>query len=210
MVLGLTALITIMASGCSTAVSTGVKLVGSAVDHEDVKKHQKNLIGKEASAADAEFGERIDTFRDVNSNHEYLLYMAKLDVLNSYRYVVEVADGKIIVLSKVKKYADPKIDFIKAAIYESKCEGKSPEECEEALELGKPMLTVRNTKTNRLLQMYDADLIEVDGVTKPHYCVLKFDDADKCEDVDVVEASASTEKEPMDSAGDAKKEKKKV
>jgi hypothetical protein len=205
--LSLTVLITISASGCTTAISTGVKLVGSAVDHEDVKKHQQNLIGKDASAADAEFGEPMNAYRDVNSDHEYIVYPAKLDVMNSYRYVVEVADGKIIVLSKVKKYADPKTDLIKGAIYESKCEGKSPEECEKALELGKPLLSVRNIKSNNLVQLYDADLIEVDGVTKPHYCVLKFDASDRCEDVDVVEAAASTEKEPMDSASDQKKEK---
>jgi hypothetical protein len=195
----------VWASGCTTAVSTGVKLVGSAVDHADVDKHQKNLMGKDASAADAEFGERVATYRDMDSGREYLLYMAKMDVMNSYRFVVEVDDGKIVTLSKVKKYADPKIDLVKAAIYESKCEGKSPEECEKVLDLGKPMLTVRNTETNLLVQLYDADVIEIDGVTTPHYCVVKYNASDLCDDVDLVSAAASTETEPMDATHEDRK-----
>lgn len=189
----------VLSGGCTTAASVGVKLVGAAVDHVDVEKRQKELLGREPAAADEMFGEPVDTFRDVNGKREWVVYPVKPDPLDRLRYVVEVADGKVVSLTKAKKYADPKIDIPRALIYKHKCGGKSPAACEEALDLGKPLVTVRSEKTGRLIQLYDADIIEVEGVTKPHYCLVRFDGADRCEKVELVEAAASTEAEPLSS-----------
>ena len=181
-------------SGCTTAVSVGMKLVGKAVDSVDVEEHQKALLGAKPGAADERFGERIDTLRDLNSDRTWQVYPAQLDPLQKDRYVVEIANGKIIAFSRVEKNPDPKLDIPRALIMESKVKGKSPPECEKELELGKPLLTVRSDATGLLGQLYDARIIKEFG--SPHYCILRFDEQDLCKDVEFIGVGASTKKDP--------------
>ena len=180
-------------SGCTTAVSVGMKLVGKAVDSVDVKEHSEALLGEKAAAADERFGERIDTLREVDGDRSWQIYPAKVDPLQKDRYVVEVANDKIVAFSRVEENPDPKLDIPRALLMESKVKGKPPAECEKELELGKPLLTVRSDQTNRLRQLYDARLIKEFG--SPHYCILRFDDKELCEDLEFIGIGASTKKD---------------
>ncbi len=174
----------------------GVKLVGQVVDDEDVKKKAEQLIGQPPSAADEMIGERIDTLRDVNSNRQWIIYPVKYDALNRNRYVVEVENDRITAVTKAKKYAS-KLDLPRALIYKAKTEGKSPEAVEEALELGKPLASARSENTGQLVQCFDAAVIKIEGISKPHYCIVHYDGSDLCESLDLVEAAASTKDKPI-------------
>ena len=185
-----------LAGGCTTAVSVGVKLVGQVVDDEDVKKKAEQLIGQPPSVADEVIGERIDTLRDVNGSRQWIIYPVKYDVLNKNRYIAEVENGKITAVTKAEKYAS-KLDLPRALIYKAKTEGKSPEAVEEALELGKPLASARSENTGQLVQCYDAAVIEIEGISKPHYCIVRYDASDLCESLDLVEAAASTKDKPI-------------
>lgn len=185
-----------LAGGCMTAVSVGVKLVGRAVNDEDVKKKAEALIGQPPSSADAMIAERIDTLRDVNSSRQWIIYPVKYDVLNKYRYVIEVENDEITAVTKTEKFAS-KLDLPRALIYEKKTKGKPPEAVEEALELGRPLASARSENTGQLVQCYDAAIIEIEGVSKPHYCIVHYDASDLCESLDLVEAGASTKDKPI-------------
>jgi hypothetical protein len=86
-----------------------------------------------------------------------------------------VTGKKIVAFEKVKKYADPKIDIPEKLILEKKVKGKTPKACEAKLDSGPPLLTARNEQTGRLGQVYDAQKFKVEGVLKPHHCILYFD-----------------------------------
>ena len=187
------AVIAAASSGCTTAVSMGMKLVGKAVDSVDVKENREALLGARPAAADEKFGERIDTLRDVNSHRTWQVYPAQFDPLRKDRYVVEVAHEKIVAFSRVEKNPDPKLDIPRALIMESKVKGKPPAECEAALDLGKPLLTVRSDGTGLLSQLYDARLIK--EFSSPHYCILRFDEQELCKDVEFMGVGASTKKD---------------
>lgn len=183
-------------SGCTTAVSVGVKLVGSAVDRADVSNLAKKLIGNKSASADEMFGERLDTLRDLNSDRAWLVYPVELDVLGKDRYVVEVADDKIVALTRAEKNSDPKLDIPRALLMEAKVKGKPPAECEAELDLGKPLLTVRSEATGLLSQLFDARLIKELG--QPHYCILRYDKDELCKDVEFIGVGASTKKKPIE------------
>lgn len=189
-------------SGCTAAVSIGVKLIGSAVDDADVKKHSKTLIGAELAAADEVFGERMDTLRDVHSTRAWVVYPVKdFNFLGKDRYVVEVLDDEIVALTRAEKNSDPKTDIVRAALIRDKVTGKPRHECETHLDdVGPLLLTARSDVTNTLSQLYDARLIKEFG--NPHYCILRFDEDEICNEVEFIGVGASTKKTPISRASD--------
>ena len=147
-----------------------------------------------SAAADEMFGQRLDAFQEVNGTRQWWTYPVDLDVLDKYRYVVEVSDNKIVSLTKVSK-GDSKIDIPRRLILKQKVQGKRPKECQAELGLGPPLLTVRSKMTKRLVQLFDAKIFDIPG--DPQYCLLRYDDQDRCEDLEFQEAEASTKKDPL-------------
>jgi hypothetical protein len=183
-------------SGCISAVGVGISLVGRVVDDADVSEHAEVLIGKDISAADARFGERIDVNREVNGHRAWHIYpVKKLNFLGKDRYVVEVQNNKIVAITRAEIASDPKTDVPRALIIAASVDGKSPAECEKELDLGKPLLTARSDSTGLLSQTYDARLIEALG--RPRYCVLRFDENEKCMKVEFLGVGASTKEKPI-------------
>ncbi|GJM26411.1 MAG: hypothetical protein DHS20C16_28260 [Phycisphaerae bacterium] len=183
-------------SGCISAVGVGISLVGRVVDDADVKDHAKVLLGEDISAADERFGERIDVNREVNGSRAWHIYpVKKLNFLGKDRYVVEVENNKIVAITRAEKTSDPKMDVPRALIIAASVDGKSPTECEEELDLGKPLLTARSDSTGLLSQTYDARIIEELG--RPNYCVLRFDENEKCKTVEFLGVGASTKENPI-------------
>ena len=184
-------------SGCTAAVSIGVKLIGSAVDDADVKKHSAKLIGAELAAADEVFGERIDTLRDVNSTRAWVIYPVKdYNILGKDRYVVEVYDDEIVAFTRAEKNSDHKTDIPRALIVANKVKGKPLAECETQLEdVGPLLLTVRRDSNGTLSQLYDGRLIKEFG--SPHYCILRFDENELCSEVEFIGIGASTKDAPF-------------
>ncbi len=176
--------------GCaSTAVKLGVHLVGKVVDDEETQKLGEELLGRSASAADEKFGRRLDTLRDVNRKREWLSYPIKLDLMHKQRFVVEVAGDRIVAISKTEEGGGT-MDLPRRLLLEEKVKGRSPRECEDRLEMGPPLLTVRSEKTGLLSQIYDARMVE--GVGSQKYCILRFDRNRRCCEVSLIEVSAST------------------
>ncbi len=191
----LLAVIGVLSSGCITAVGIGVNLVGKAVDAADVKEREKELLGANLTAADEMFGKCLDTLRDINSDRSWVIYPVELDLLGNDRYVVEVAAERIVALSRTERNSDPKRDFPRALIIESKIKGKPPRECAAELDMGDPVLTVRSDVTALLSQIYDARHFKELG--SPDYCILRFDEQGLCMGVEFLGIGASTKKEPL-------------
>ncbi len=195
--LALVATLAAAGSGCTAAVSIGVKLIGSAVDDADVKKHSEKLLGAELTAADEVFGERIDTLRDVNSTRAWVIYPVKdYNILGKDRYVVEVYDDKIVAFTRAEKNSKSKTDIPRALLIANKVKGKPPAECETQLEdVGPLLLTARSDSTETLSQLYDGRLIKEFG--SPHYCILRFDENELCSEVEFIGIGASTKDAPF-------------
>ncbi len=187
----------VFSTGCVTAVSVGVTLVGKAVDAADVKEHEKVLLGRELAAADERLGDRLDTLRDLSSDQSWVIYPvpAKQDPLGKDRYVVEVAAAKIVAFSRTEKNSDPKRDIPRALFLRSKVRGKPPAQCASLLDMGALLLAVRSDATGLLSQIYDARHFKQLG--SPDYCILRFDEQELCKDVEFLGIGASTKKEPL-------------
>lgn len=185
-----------VSSGCVSAVSAGISLVGRVVDDADVKDHAGVLIGQNVTAADERFGKRIDIMREVDGPRTWHIYpVSNLNFLGKDRYVVEVRNNEVIALTRAETTSDPKTDVPRALIVAAAADGKSPEECQAKLDMGKPLLTARSDETGLISQTYDARLIEAFG--RPHYCVLRFDKNQKCNKVEFIGVGASTEDNPL-------------
>jgi hypothetical protein len=190
-------LLLVFAAGCNpvtTGAKLGVRLVGDVVDDDDVKQRGKALVGRPVSAVDEMCGTPIDVFKDVRSDRRWRTYPVKLDVLGRQRYVVEVLAGKVVSVSKAEK-SGRKVDIPRALMLKDKVKGKSPQECEAKLELGRPLLAARSEKTKRSVQLYEAGMVTDLGT--PHYCIVRFDPNDRCDDLEFVAVGASTKKDPF-------------
>jgi len=184
-----------LGSGCSpigTGAKLGVRLVGDVIDDADVKERGEALIGRPVTAADETFGPTIDVFKDVHSARCWRTYPVKLDVLDRQRYVVEVLSNKVVSVSKAAK-SSRNVDIPRALILKEKVKGKSPQECEAKLELGRPLLAARSENNKRLIQLYDASMVTDFGT--PHYGIARFDENDRCDDLEFVAVGASTKKD---------------
>jgi hypothetical protein len=131
-------------------------------------------------------------YLDVHSASRWVVYRDAMDPLDLHRIVVAERGGTVAAVTKVSKFGSPETSIPEAMLYDSKAKGKSPAECEAALELGPPLITARNERTGKLRQVYKAGLIEIKGITTPHYCLLVFDADNRCEKVSVVSEKASS------------------
>jgi hypothetical protein len=191
LILTLTFLSSVAGSGCSpvgTAVKIGMQAVGTVVADEETSKLGEQLIGKRPSAADAALGQPVDVWRDVHVRREWRAYSVPTDVLNRKRYVVEVGRNRIVDLQLIEKYGN-QTDLPLELIYFAKVKGASPRECETALGFGPPLISVRSTTTNVLLQIYDARPIK--ELSEPHNCLVRFDSGDRCAGLDLIEVQAT-------------------
>ena len=185
--------------GCRAhPVSMGMMLVGDVVADAGVEKREKELLGKPPAAADAMFGERTDTFIDMdNTSSQALWYPVDADLLTVDRWVVEVSEGKIVVLTKTKENIDGVEDVIRTADLRSKVIGKTPAQCRREGDLKKPVARFRSVKTDDRVFVYDVR--NFTNLRGARYCLLRFDSSDECNDVKLVGVSASTKKEPLGS-----------
>jgi hypothetical protein len=184
----------IVAVGCNSPAGMAVQLVGKAVDTVDTDKLGKELKGKRASAADAKFGGTIDVYKKVGSLESWRVYPVPMDVLGNMRYVVQMSGmGTIVGVTKVKIDGSG-IELAQKLMLDQKVQGKTPSECQKALGMGAPLLTVRSETTGLMTQLYDASLIK--GIGSHKYARLRFDASNRCTEVSMVDVSASTEKNP--------------
>lgn len=182
-----------LASGCNpvtSAVKIGIHVVGKVVDDAEADKLGEQLLGRNAAKADEVLGQPIDVFADVNSSRQWRAYPVPMDVLNSQRYVVEVADDRIVLIEKVKMDSG-KVDIALALIYHEKLKGKSAAECEADLKMGDPLMGLRSQSTGQLVQLYDARLIK--ELPSPHYCVVHYDTGGLCDKVKFAEVGGKAE-----------------
>lgn len=190
-------LLLVSAAGCNpvtTGAKLGVRLVGEVIEDADVKQRGDSLVGRPVSAADQAFGARLDAFKDIRSERRWQTYPVKMDVLGRQRYVVEVSGGTIVSVSK-SETSGRKVDIPLVLVLKEKLKSKSPQECEAKLGYGRPLLQVRSEVTRRLVQLYDAG--RPTDLGTPHYCIVRFDANDRCEEVEFVAVGASTSKNPV-------------
>ena len=74
------------------------------------------------------------------------------------------------------------------------CLQERPAECEQALKMGRPLLTARSETTGATVQLYDARMIK--GIGSPKYCRLRFDANQRCNEVQIIDVSASAGEKP--------------
>lgn len=183
-----------VSTGCNSPAGMAIQLVGKAVDSAETKKLGDDLIGKGPSAADEKLGQPIDTWRQVNGPGVWRVYPGgSLDVLDNQRNVVQLSNGRIVAVTKVKIDGSG-IQLARKMLYDQKVTGKTPAECETALNLGRPLVTARSETSGLLAQLYDAKMIE--GVGSPQYCRLRFGADQRCNEVALMDVSASTKDDP--------------
>ena len=184
------------ASGCrASPFSLAGMVVGDLVNDSDVNNRRPKLMGRPETASDNMFGARLETFDDVERQGVSMIaYPVKLDVLGTSRYVVEVADGKIVTLAKTKQNIDGSENMVKAASLKKKLIGKTPAQCSAEGELGEPLRTLRSREKDQLLRIYDVK--NWTNLRGARYCVLRFGTGDLCEDIKLVGVSGSTKKDP--------------
>lgn len=170
--------------------------MGEAVDDLDIKEKKKKYVGGPARLVDEELGTRVETFRDVNSAREWRVYPVSMDPLALSRYVVEVRDGRVLAITKTKKYGDPAVGMTQQAIAFEEVRGKTPAQCEAKLGRA-PLLNLRSVSSGQLVQFYDASLIKIQGVTDPDYYIVRFDASGVCDKLEMVAVSGSTKENPM-------------
>ncbi len=192
--LALLSAVTVLGYGCRAHPSTiAMTLVGDVVSDVDVELRYKKLAGASPAAADEMFGKRAVTFVDINrTDRELLLYRVPGDVLGTSRYLVEVRDGKIVAIDKKVKNKDGVEDIVKNVAWRGKFIAQDPRQCERAGKLKPPVLVLRAKETGNLVRIYDvANWTHLGGA---RYCVLRFDSADLCEDINLVGLAASSKK----------------
>ena len=182
-------LLAAMATGCATAAVMGVKVVGNVVQTVDVDTQSKQLLGQPPARADAEVGRRLAPFEDTRSKREMMTYTVQGDVLDQYRWVVEVENNRIVALAKAQFNADGGKDIIKKALLKDKVIGKTPTQIQADDHFKSLTLVLRNRATGNLARAYD-----ITGMTDllgARYCVLDFDKSDRCTDIRLVGVPSS-------------------
>lgn len=185
------------ASGCRLhPVSLASMAIGDVINDADVKKRQEELHNQPVSAADAMFGAREETlvYAD-DAQRELITYPVKGDLLNSQNWVVESRKGKLVALSRVKRNIDGVEDVIKSAAIEPKVMGKSPEDCCRDAEFKEPIATLRSRESGEIMRVYD--IRNWTNSRGARYCVLRFDENDRCTKINLVGVSASSVKDPV-------------
>jgi len=187
---GLTALLAV-AAGCAdpvTMVQVGAGAFGKIVHNKQADDMSSQLIGRNVSAANELLGPRTDVYREINGPRSWYLYKAKGDPLNMNATVVETRGDKIVNVAIIKKSGNTTLDIPRALLLKDKTKGKTPQECTEVLEMGGPVLRVRNEGTGRTMQLYDAKIIKVGSQV---YGVTEFGPDNRCEDFRFITVEAS-------------------
>ena len=180
--------------GCSASpIGAAISLAGMAVNDLDVQSKSKELMGVSVAQCDQTLGTPINVFRSEQPVREWRVYSVPNDLLGKYRYLAEIAGGNVIAFSKAQTSSDIAVDIATKAYFDSKCKGKSVQACQDAVG-NPPALSVRNVKTNQLVQLYDARLVQ--GVQKPYYAVLFFGTDEICAEIKVAQIPASTKDNP--------------
>ncbi len=183
--------------GCrASPFSLATMIVGDVANSVVLEGQRKELFGKTAGEADVAFGERVETLEDrANTRRVLIFYRVQADLLDNARIVVELVDGKIVALTKAVRNIDGVEDMVRASGLKDKIIGLSAAECQRKGELGKPIAVLRCKETGRLVRVYDVR--NVTNLRGARYCVLRFDDADLCNEVHFTGVSASTKKDPL-------------
>ncbi len=183
-------------AGCrALPVSYAMMVVGDVVSDIDVKDRQEKLVGKTATAADAMFGKPRAILVDPRRDRRLIVYPVKGDLLGQKRFVVELVEDRIVALSKTSENIDGAEDIIKAAALRDKLLKRTPSECQEAGDFGRPALVLRDQNTWNLVHVYDVR--NVTNLRGARYCVLKFDTDNRCQEVKLVGVAASTKDDPV-------------
>ncbi len=184
-------------AGCRLhPVSLASMAIGDAINDADVKKRQEKLLNQHVSAADEMFGAREETLVDASdAQRELITYPVKGDLMDTQNWVVESRNGQLVALSRVKRNIDGVEDAIKAAAIEPKVMGKSPEDCRRDAEFKEPLATLRSRESGEVMRVYDVR--NWTNSRGARYCVLRFDDKDRCKNVRLVGVSASSVKDPV-------------
>jgi len=181
-------------AGCTTAVSTGVKVVGKVVDDSQAKQLGEELLGKDAAAVDAKLGQPLDVWRDTAGPREWRVYPVPMNVMGNERYVAQMNNGKVAGIAKVAM-DNSGIDLARKLMLDQKVDGKTPQECQTALDMGPPLVTARSEKTGMMAQLYNAKMIQ--GVGSPQYCRLRFDTGGHCTECALVDVGGSVGQVPQ-------------
>lgn len=182
-----------VAVGCHSPAGMAIQLVGKAVDCAETMELEKELVGRRVDAADAKLGTPKDVWRQVGGPNEWRVYPAPLDVVGNQRCVVQVARRKIVSVTKVQ-FDGSGVELARKLMYDQKVRGKTPRECESALNMGPPVVTARSEMTGLLAQLYDAKMVP--GVGSPQYCRLRFDANERCSEIAVADVKASSSSDP--------------
>jgi hypothetical protein len=180
-------------AGCSpysTAAKIGIKVVGDAVHDSDVSKRSEQLLGQPVAAADTMFGQRIRTLEQVQTKRQVITYPVKDDLLNMYRWAVEVQGDKIVALAKLQNDPDGGKDIAQKLVLKEIAVGKTPQQVETHNYFKKLVLTLRDCANGDMLRVYDIALIP--DFMGAKYCVLRFDASGTCQEVRIVGVPAST------------------
>jgi len=187
--------VSVLLGGCRVhPVSLGTMIVGDMVNDADVKERAEILINQPVAAADEMFGDRLETLEDTAAERELVLYPAKMDLLNSKRYAVEVVNNTITTVSLMKRNIDGSENVLKQMQLEDKVMGKGPKECEEAAKFESPVLIARSKEKGDMVHVYDVR--NWTNTRGARYCVLRFDKEYACTDIDMIGVSASTREDP--------------
>lgn len=184
-------LLPLLAAGCTDPVSmvqVGAEAFGKVVRGKQADDMSTELVGKNISAADQKLGARTDVYKEANGQRSWYLYKASADPLNMNATVVEARGDKIVNVAIIKKSGNTTLDIPRALLLKDKTKGKTPQECTEALDMGGPVLRVKNETNGHTLQLYDAKIIKVGSQV---YGVAEFGSDNKCEDFRFITVEAS-------------------
>jgi hypothetical protein len=182
--------------GCiTTAAVLTAKVIGDSINDDQTKKQRSELIGEKLEAADRRFGERLETLIDTTEeSRKVLVYNVKEDTSGNARYVVEAYKGNIVAFSKKMRHESTVDGVIKRAELGKKVIGKSPAECERAMDFGKPAFILRCPEKKQLVRIYDIPGSQSKKLSGATFCVLRFDSGDRCREINLIGAETSSGK----------------
>jgi hypothetical protein len=182
-----------LTTGCdpyTTVAKIGVRVIGDAVDDEQVSSLSNKLIGRPVAMADAEFGQSLRTLEEVNSRRLMIMYPVKDDFLKMFRWAVEVENGRIVALAKVQSNPDGGKDIAEKLVLKEIVIGKTAQDLQSHKFFQNLILVLRDRATGTLVRVYDVS--NVTDFMGAKNCVLEFDAADVCQKVSIVGVPAST------------------
>jgi len=184
-------------TGCAaTPIGMGVKVAGQVVSDMDIKERGKQLLGQPPAAADNMFGMPEDVLESRFDSRTWRIYNNASDPLGLSRYIVEVANNQIIGVTKAQRYSEAAMDAARQLAAEGQVMGATPAQAEARLKMGPPKYTLRSTTTGQLIQLYDASLINIPGITNPEFCVVRYGPDQRVARVDLTTATASAGVKP--------------